>query len=142
MLSEFVSLNIWWFFALALVLNLLLFSFLQGTVRGASSVSVLEMPALQRTGKSVIYDVNTAKQYAIAHIAGSVNLDLKDITADNKSLLKHKDHTVILVCQSGTTSTKAAKALVGLGFSKVNTLKGGLLAWQKENMPLVATPSK
>ena len=141
MFSEFLTLNLWWFVALVAVLNLLLFSFLQSSVRGATAVSVLEMPGLQRNGKHVIYDLNSAKQYNTAHIAGAVHLDKKDINANNKSLLKHKDHTVVLVCQSGSESIKAAKTLVGMGFSKVHTLRGGLLAWQKENLPLVASKS-
>lgn len=137
MLSEFITLNIWWFVALVTVLNLLLFSFMQGTVRGATPVSALQMPALQRSGKSVIYDLNKPDQFAKGHIASAINLSLDEIKADNKKLLKHQDNTIILVCQSGGESIKAAKSLVALGFTKVHPLKGGLIAWQKDNLPLV-----
>ena len=137
MFTEFVTLNIWWFVALIVVLNLLLFSFLQGAVPGATAVSALEMPRLQRGGKSVIYDLNSADQFAKGHISGASNIALSDLSGDNKKLMKQKDKPVILVCQSGGQSTKAAKTLVGLGFSQVYFLKGGLIAWQKENLPLM-----
>lgn len=138
MFSEFIALNIWWFVALVVVLNLLLFSFIQGAVPGAKSVSALELPGLQRSGKFVIFDVNPAAQFAKGHIAGAQNIALSDITADNKKIAKHKNSTVIITCQTGSQSAKAAKALVGLGFTKVHLLKGGIIAWQKENLPLIA----
>lgn len=139
MFLEFINLNIWWFVALVTVLNLLLFSFMQGSVRGATAVTPLGLPALQRTSKSLIIDLNKPEQYAKGHIAGAINMPVVELTADNKKLLKHKDSTVVLVCQSGGESLKGAKSLVSLGFTKVHPLKGGLIAWQKENLPLVAS---
>jgi len=136
MFIEFVNENLLWFVALAVVFNLLLFSVLQGSVRGANNVSALEMPALQRKGKSLIVDVNKAEHYAASHIPNSVNVPLEDLSADHKKLGKHKDSTIIVCCQTGSRSTKAAKKLLELGFSNVNILSGGLVAWSKENLPL------
>jgi len=137
MFLEFVNENLWLFVALALVVNLLLWTMLQGVVQGANVVSALEMPALQRKGKSIIVDVNNPSEYASSHIPNSTNYSLEELVAANNSeLLKHKDNTIILVCQSGSRSTKAAKALVKQGFNDVNILRGGLLAWAKENLPL------
>ncbi len=138
MFIDFVNENLWWFLALAVIFNLLLLSILQGSVKGANKVSALEMPALQRKGKSVIIDVNDPKQYAVSHIPKSVNFALSDLNAENKDLLKHKDNTVIIVCQTGSLSIKAAKSLIELGFSNINILNGGLVSWSKENMPLTA----
>jgi len=140
MFIDFVNDNLWWFLALAVIFNLLLLSILQGSVKGANKVSALEMPALQRKGKSVVIDVNGAEQYAESHIPKSVNFSLSDLNAENKDLLKHKDSTVILVCQTGSQSIKAAKSLVELGFSNINILNGGLVSWAKENMPLTNKP--
>ena len=138
MFIEFINENLWWFVALAVVFILLLLSVLQGSVRGANNVSALEMPALQRKGKSIIMDVNRADHFAASHIPNSVNFPLEDLNSDDKNLLKHKDSTVILSCQTGSRSPKAAKKLIELGFSNVNILKGGLIAWSKENLPLTS----
>lgn len=138
MFIEFLNQNIWAVLAFAIVFNLLLMSIMQGQVKGASLVSPLEMPQLQRTGKSVVIDVNTAQQFAGQHIPNSTNIPLEKISADNKELLKHKNSTAILVCQSGNRSSKAAKLLVSLGFEKVNILRGGLMAWTKENLPVTS----
>jgi len=136
MFSEFISENIIWVAAFVIIANLLMFSFIQGQVKGAKMVSALKLPQLQRDAKSVIVDVNDEKEFALSHISDSQNFPLASINSDNKALLKHKESTVILTCQSGTKSTKAAKILVGLGFNDVHILRGGLFGWTKENLPV------
>jgi len=111
---------------------------MQGNVAGAKTVSALEMPQLQRDKKSLIIDVNLADHFASQHIPKSQNFPLEDLSADNKELLKHKDKTTVLVCQTGSRSTKAAKKLLALGFSNVNILRGGLVGWTKENLPVTS----
>lgn len=139
MFLEFVNENLWLFVILAIVFNLLVWSMLQGVVKGANMVSALEMPALQRKGKSVIIDVNKSQDFAASHIPNALSAPLEDISDDNSELLKHKASTVIVVCQTGSRSAKAATKLVSLGFSNVHILRGGLMAWSKENLPLKST---
>ena len=139
MFSEFFSQNLIWFVALIIIANLLILSFLQGRVKGASMVSALELPQLQRGGKSIIFDVNETKDFDISHIPDAVNFPLDSINADNVNLLKHKSKTIIVTCQTGGKSTKAAKSLVALGFDNVHILRGGLISWTKENLPVTAS---
>jgi len=91
MFSEFVAQNLIWVAAFVILFNLLLFSFVQGNIRGASMVSALELPQLQRDGKSVIIDVNDEKEFATAHIPDASNFPLSSINEQNSALLKHKD---------------------------------------------------
>jgi len=138
MFIEFVNENLWLFLALAVVFNLLVWTSLKNVVSGANMVSALEMPALQRKGKSVIIDVNKEEHFKSSHIPKSLNFALEDLNYDNKDLLKHKDSTVIISCQTGSRSIKAAKELLNLGFSNVHVLRGGLMSWSKENLPLTS----
>ena len=55
---------------------------------------------------------------------------------NNSALIKLKNKTTIIVCQSGARSKKAAKKLVDLGFSDLHVLSGGLAGWTKENLPI------
>ena len=139
MFAEFVSQNILWVAAFVVVANLLVLSFFSGSVKGAHTVSALELPQLQRGGKSIIIDVNDAAQFSQAHIPDATNFPLDTINAENKALMAHKNKRVILVCQTGNRSVKAAKLLVGLGFNDVHTLRGGLTGWTKENLPVSAS---
>ena len=136
MFTEFFYENLLWFGALILFSNLLLLSFVQDNIRGVSKVSVLEMPALQRNDKSLIIDVNDKKQFALGHISNSVNFPLSELNESNTKLLKNKDRTSIIVCESGVKSSKAAKALLSLGFTDLHILNGGLSNWRKENLPI------
>lgn len=139
MFLEFFDQNIWLFVALIVVLNLLVLSLFQGRVNGVNTVSALEMPQLQRNDNCVILDVNTSADFEKSHIPNSINFQIDDLSTDNKNLLKHKDDTTVLVCQSGTRSVKAAKKLVELGFSNVTILRGGLMSWTKENLPVTSS---
>jgi len=137
MLTEFFSQNIWWFVAWVIVLNLLLLSIMQNAVKGANTVSALELPQLQRDGKSVIIDVNENKDFSVRHLPDAINIPLANLNNTNNELMKHKDATTIVVCETGSRSNKAAKQLLSLGFTDVNILRGGILSWTKENLPVV-----
>lgn len=41
-----------------------------------------------------------------------------------------RDRPLVVVCRSGGRSAKAAAILIGLGFSRVASLRGGMLAWR------------
>ena len=122
--------------ALAVVANLLLWSVMQSKVAGANMVSALELPRLQRKGKFLLLDVNKAEDFSRAHIPEATNMPLESFDLSNKHLIKHKDNAIILSCQNGSRSGKAAKQLVKAGFSNINILRGGLMSWTKENLPV------
>ena len=124
---------------LIVVFNLLILSILSARVKGAKTISALEMPQLQRNENCVVIDVNLSKDFATSHIPSSINFPLEEISDQNNALLNHKNKTTVLVCQTGTRSAKAAKKLVSLGFSDVTILTGGLFNWSKENLPTTST---
>lgn len=136
MFAEFVSQNIIWVIAFLVVFNLWIWSLLQGRVSGVKNVAAMMVPALQRNGDSVIIDVSPANNYAEAHIPDSINFPVADINDGNSELMKHKDKVVILTCQTGAQSSKAARLLRGLGFNDLHILTGGLTGWTKDNLPL------
>jgi rhodanese-related sulfurtransferase len=49
---------------------------------------------------------------------------------------KSKNRTVVVVCQTGARSDKAAKQLAAAGFEDVWSLDGGVAAWQAAGLPL------
>jgi len=139
MFIEFFNQNILLFIVLIVVFNLLILSILSARVKGAKTISALEMPQLQRNENCVVIDVNLSKDFATSHIPSSINFPLEEISDQNNALLNHKNKTTVLVCQTGTRSAKAAKKLVSLGFSDVTILTGGLFNWSKENLPTTST---
>jgi rhodanese-related sulfurtransferase len=53
-----------------------------------------------------------------------------------------KDAKILLYCQSGRMSDIAARALVGLGYTNLWHLKGGMAEWRQQGYPLLNLPRK
>lgn len=47
-----------------------------------------------------------------------------------------RDRPLVVVCRSGGRSAKATATLVGLGFSRVASLRGGMLGWNERRYPI------
>ena len=139
MFTDFLSENILWVGGFIVLANLLAFSFLQDRVKGVGSIGALELPRLQRGGNYIIIDINGVDTFATSHIPEAVNFPMESLTEDNGDLVRLKGKTTIIVCQTGNKSNKAAKLLLGLGFDDLHVLRGGLMGWTKENLPVTSS---
>ncbi|MBR6981263.1 MAG: rhodanese-like domain-containing protein [Prevotella sp.] len=84
----------------------------------------------------VILDVRTAEEFSDGHIKGAILIDQNksDFMEQVKQQLP-KEKTIAIYCRSGRRSANAAERLAKEGYKPVN-LKGGILQWTKENMPV------
>jgi rhodanese-related sulfurtransferase len=85
---------------------------------------------------ATVLDVRPAAQYADGHIVGARSVPLGELGGKLDGLTKKKDRPVLVYCELGSQSAKAAATLRQAGFSQVLHLKGGLAAWQRDNLPL------
>ena len=80
-----------------------------------------------------LVDVRTAAEYADEHIPGAVNIPVEDIKGPVEDLAAlDRDVRTAVYCSSGNRSLTAADALLGLGFTDVYNLLGGLNPWPGE----------
>lgn len=79
----------------------------------------------------VLLDVRTQEEYDAGHIASAVLLPYDEITVKAASVLPEKEKEIVLYCRSGRRSAIAKKALVELGYQKVEDF-GGINRWQGE----------
>lgn len=132
---DFVARN-WYLFAmLVVIIVLLVMDPIRRRGTGARSVSPLEFPRLTRESH-VVLDVGEPSEFKKGRLPESINIPLKKLDQEIARLDKHKDKIVVVTCRSGNRSASAARALVKHGFEQVYTLEGGLLAWEKENLPI------
>lgn len=83
-----------------------------------------------------LLDVRTPEEFAEGHIEDATNLNVYDknfIEEAMKSLDSSKP--VAVYCRSGKRSADAAQKLSEKGFKVIN-LKGGILAWKANNLPI------
>lgn len=104
--------------------------------RRGNNVSLLQATQLINQGKTVILDVRDPAQFAAGHMRDAKNIPLKELPNRLSELEKFKAKTVIIVCQAGATSAKAASLLKKAGFNEVVSLQGGVAAWQGQGLPL------
>ena len=86
----------------------------------------------------VLIDVREPAEYTgeLGHISGSVLIPLKDLPSRAGELEGSQARAVVAICRSGVRSTTAAAILTGLGFEQVFNLKGGMLDWNNQNLPV------
>jgi rhodanese-related sulfurtransferase len=111
----------------------LLWPALRPSGRRATALQVTQM--LNR-GKTTVVDVRGSDEFAAGHLRDAKNIPLADLTNRIAELEKSKNRTVVVVCQSGVRSDKAARQLAAAGFEDVYSLEGGLTAWQAAGLPV------
>ena len=106
-------------------------------VGGGPAVSASQATQLINREDALVVDVRDPGEYGSGHILGAKNVPLSRIAAAGSEIAaKRKEKPVIVYCDSGNRSTKAAAALRSQGFSRVVHLSGGLGAWQQAGLPL------
>lgn len=134
-LSEF-AVNHWIlvtaFFAVAGLL-------LASVLTGASGVSVQQ--AVQRINRedAVVIDVRSTADFERGHIIDSISLPASDIEQAAERLKSHMNRPLLVVCASGSASNAAVRQLKSQGFTQAEVLRGGINAWQQDNLPLASS---
>lgn len=85
---------------------------------------------------AIVVDVRGTSAFEQGHIIDAHNMPLSEMEQKIGTLQKHKNGAVLVCCDNGMTSGKAAGLLREQGFGAVAMLKGGLNAWRQESLPL------
>jgi rhodanese-related sulfurtransferase len=101
-----------------------------------AGLSPQEMVQLMNREKATVIDVCSPEEFAQGHVIGAKNLPLGELEAKLAQLVKNKSNPVVMVCQVGARSARAAATAKKLGYENVQSLAGGLKAWQAANMPV------
>jgi len=87
-----------------------------------------------RSKDAVLLDVREPEEYAAGHVPGAVNVPQSEL-ASRLDELREAPH-VIVICQGGMRSTRAAQFLVHQGFEDVVSAAGGTSAWMRAGLPV------
>ena len=85
---------------------------------------------------AVLVDVRESHERATGFAQGALGIARAELEADPQSALPDREAQVLLICQGGGRSLKAAEALVEAGYRRVASVEGGTTRWVAEGLPM------
>ena len=133
---EFIQNNIG-LVLLAVVSGLmLLWQTFGGKFSGVKEVGTMEATQLINHRDALILDVREDKEVAAGRIPNAKHIPLGQLSSRLQELAKYKEKPLVVSCRSGARSANACRMLAKNGFNEVYNLGGGIIAWEKANMPI------
>ena len=102
---------------------------------GGTEVSPAEAVKLINDGARVV-DIRPAAQFQKGHIVGALNVPLDQLQQRAADISKRQDQMLLVCCDAGMSAGKAAGVLKKADYARVTKLRGGVAAWQRDNLPL------
>jgi sulfur-carrier protein adenylyltransferase/sulfurtransferase len=90
-------------------------------------------------GDVVLIDTREPHEYQEAHLENGKLVPPGLLRDEIATAAPNKAARTILYCRSGNRSYKAAEQLQALGYEDVASMAGGILAWQEQGLPVLAT---
>lgn len=131
---EFINQNI-------LLISLVLvsgFALIWPSIGGSAAKGLSPIQATQLINQedAQIIDVRSPDEFANGHLPNARNIPLDKLTERIGEIEKFKDQAILVCCAAGMRSAKGCGELSKLGFSKVQSLAGGVDAWQEAGYPV------
>lgn len=126
--------DLWLVFAILLILAIRLET--SSKIAGVSLLSPSEVTRYINHENAIVLDIREAEQFKQGHILGAIHILPTESEKELKKLQKHKNKPIIISCSDGAKSPRFGAALRKDSFSNIFALKGGISAWQKDNLPL------
>lgn len=98
--------------------------------------SLDKAPSLREKG-FLLVDVRSVEEHDTGAIPGTdANIDFLEMAQRHKEIGAGLDDHIVVYCQSGTRSNKAADTLTELGYRNVYNIRGSVNAWMQAGFPL------
>ena len=133
---RFIWDNIGLFLVTCLSGAMLLWPLVGGRLSGVKEASIAEALQLINHKNALILDVREENEFKTGHIMNSRLIPLGKLKERIGELERYREQPIVVVCRSGQRTNAACVLLGKQGFSLVYNLAGGILAWQKANLPL------
>jgi len=120
----------------AVVLALIVIAYeFRARQQAAASVTAQDAVRLMNQG-ALVLDIRTKEQFDAAHLTGALNIPAAQLEEQAETLKKYREKPVVVYCESGSLASAAIRRLAARGFTKAVGLRGGLVAWRAENLPV------
>lgn len=85
---------------------------------------------MSKEKNSVLIDVRTPAEYKGGHIPGAKNINVSDSGFMKKLEGLDKSKKYMVYCRSGSRSAMACSIMARAGFTNLNNLRGGIMAYR------------
>jgi molybdopterin/thiamine biosynthesis adenylyltransferase len=100
-----------------------------------ATISPAEALRRQQAG-AILLDVREAHERATGFATGALGVARAELEADPGAIVPAYDQAVVLICQSGARSMKAAQVLEAAGYHRLASVEGGTTRWIAEGLPV------
>lgn len=111
--------------------------------RGESTVAAppthlqpTDAQALIATGDVEVLDVRTPEEYAEGHIDGATLIDFYEPDFVDRIAELDRGVSYVVYCRSGHRSGQTVALMARQGFTAVNDVDGGIIAWDAAGLPV------
>ena len=123
------------YFSAPLVIVLILF-FISNSKKGGTKISCQSLISLSNQDQALIVDLRSSEDFNSGHITASINIPLNDVSRRSNEII-NSTKSLVLVCETGSSSTNAGETLKKEGLKDIFILRGGINEWKMSNLPLV-----
>lgn len=87
----------------------------------------------------LLIDVREPDEYRAGHVAGAVNIPrgLLEFRMSSTPDYEPRDKKIVIYCKTSGRAALAAAALLDMGYLSVQSIAGGIDAWQAAGKPVV-----
>ena len=110
--------------------------FLQRRLSPVREVGTFDATRLINSENAVILDIREPREFTGFRLPNAVHIPLSQLKERGAELAKFVSRPVIVYCERGLRGGAAAGALAKLGFTRVQSLRGGLRAWKEAGLPM------
>ena len=86
----------------------------------------------QRAEPFLLLDVREPDEYEVANIDGSLLIPMSELQQRVGELEPHRDQLIVVHCHHGVRSLRVTHALRDSGFSRVQSMAGGIDLWSQQ----------
>ena len=98
-------------------------------------LGVNEFRTMADDPNALVLDIREPDEFARGHIPNASLMPLRTVLDVGPGLAR--DRRLLLACRSGRRTQRAMQMLLTMGFDDVYGLRGGILAWRGEGLPVV-----
>jgi rhodanese-related sulfurtransferase len=127
-----------WPLALVFVVSgiMLLWPFVKRRVSPSREIGTLDATRLINAEDALVLDVREPNEFSGGRMPNALHIPLSQLKDRAAEIQEHAARPVIVYCERGLRAGAAISALAGLGFTRVQSLRGGMRAWKEAGLPI------